>query len=413
MSVTNDFFDKLLRNEIGQEKIKAAKKSFIDYYADLALAYQNKNVKEFIKKLGTPRLPANQGEIAGLSNGFTGHYLDLDDVQANFRGHPSVTIYSALLAVTEDETFDQLYQAFIKAVDFAGKLGQILNPRLSQNGFHPTQAIGSLAASYGIGIYKGLDQHELINTVSLASSQASGFTYQFGTNAKPIQAGLAARNAVLAYKLNTLNITANSDFLPNFYKSFTGEVFNLEKIDWDKSEIIEPGIWYKLYAFCSANMATYDLALKASKTITWQNITKIELHFTHHGDAPLKYKHPQTGGEGKFSPEYIVWLMLNKGAVSDNDFTEDIPKDFQAASVFFVRFNDLMTSDPSARPTRLVIKTKDGQTFNQLVEHPKGSPQNPLSLQDITNKLNRTPNKLKINTLTGDKPVSSILGGIS
>ena len=76
--------------------IKEARRALIDYLGCVLQARKEPKVQEFGRLwqqeggrvnslLGLHTTP----ERAALINGFAAHYLDFDDVQANFRGHPS------------------------------------------------------------------------------------------------------------------------------------------------------------------------------------------------------------------------------------------------------------------------------------------------------------------------------------
>ncbi len=378
-----------------------ARRAFLDYLASYLSALKIDRNQILIHSLaisedeiGYQRLLGTSLETseerAGLLYGHLAHFADLDDVQANFRGHPSATIFSALLAISNpQDSFEKFLQAYVQGVEFAGRLGLQFNPMHLSKGWHSTATIGSMAAGVAIGYYENLSEGDFARLLSLISSQAAGFIYQEGTDGKPLQAGFAARNAVQAYRLTKLGLSSYGDIFSD-QKGWPQIIFG-HSLDFDlfisnwleEPQIISPGLWFKKQAFCSAATSGYDLGLLAFQSgLDWKKITQVEVHFSKTGDKALSYRFPKTKLEGKFSIEYILWLVLSRGVVKDSDFEEVKPEsDFYRFAKKIIRFNDL-PAQPSERPTRLVIRTKDGIIFDETVKHPKGSPLNPLSEEE-------------------------------
>nr|WP_054757610.1 MmgE/PrpD family protein [Liquorilactobacillus satsumensis] len=97
----------LLYRKVEGRLLEDAEKAFLNY---LTVVWQTKDLPEVqdlvssygIKRAGFPLKGAENltPERAAFLNGFTAHFLDLDDAQAHFRGHPSAVIMSTLFAVT-------------------------------------------------------------------------------------------------------------------------------------------------------------------------------------------------------------------------------------------------------------------------------------------------------------------------
>src|SRR5204862_1177878 len=82
-----------------------------------------------------------------------------------------------------------------------------------RNGWHATATVGVLGATAAAGRLLGLDERQLRNALGIAASMASGSRQNFGTMTKPLHAGLAARDAVLAAELASNGFTADPDQL--------------------------------------------------------------------------------------------------------------------------------------------------------------------------------------------------------
>lgn len=105
----------------------------------------------------------------------------------------------------------------------------------------------------------------------------------------------------------------------------------------------------------------------------------------------MRYTTPSTGREGQFSIEYIVYQVLAYGAVQDELFKLDaIDQEVRDCMSRIERVYDLPRVSQTERITSVTVTLKNGDTFTETVNNPKGSPNNPLNLEDIRIKLGLT-----------------------
>lgn len=387
------------------ELFQIARSALIDYLASLKLADREVAVQRLVEQL---KIEGGDTEIlsqsvtttverAALINGFQGHYLDYDDVQPNFRGHPSVTIFSALFAIAEPtDQIEDLLWAYIQGVEVAGQFGRLLNPHHAVSGWHSTATIGSIASAAAISVFKRLSVENTVAILSVAASQTAGMLFQAGTDNKPLHAGLAARNAVTAYQIVQAGLTTSEDPFNNRNGWFKviGDL-EVNATNWRQTwlkpaQIQTPGLWFKQHQFCSAAISGYDAAVDLwQKGIQWKDCQKIIIHYPQNGDRVLNQPRPQTGQQGKFSIEYIVWQVLNYGDVDDQKFAAlPIEPQFYTDIEIFSRTNDLPQGSVTSRPARLEVFV-NGASIVSEVDDPLGSPANPLPQEKIIDKLQR------------------------
>ena len=160
---------------------------------------------------------------AALINGTAGHALDYDDVNMAMNGHPTVPVAPALLALAEQNRLDgkALLAAFVTGYEAGGRIGSLVQPSHYARGFHITATVGTLASSLAAAALLGLDDAGRETALSIAISFASGITSNFGTMCKPLHAGRAAQNGLMAARLARRGFTANSRML-EAYKGFAG-----------------------------------------------------------------------------------------------------------------------------------------------------------------------------------------------
>lgn len=366
-----------------------------------------------------------------LYYGFASHYLDFDDAQANLAGHFSTVLYSALLAVLEptDRWYDFL-RAYIIGAELEGIIGSLINPAHRTQGWHSTGTVGVIGAAAAIGALRGLHGESLAQLLSLAATQSTGMFFQSGTDGKPLHAGLAARNGVWAYELlqHTSLQTSTKPFDPErgWFKTIGNITVTSNDIAsrWlAPGQLIDPGLWMKVHPYCSAAICGAEAAETVAHRIytsssyvskhynvspdaeeqgkrrlcatlvssLWDDIDRVTVHFPPGADAALRYTAPTTGREGQFSIEYIVYQVLAYGAVQDELFKIDtIDQSVRDYMSRIERFYDLPKVSQTERITKVTVTLKNGETFTETVNNPKGSPNNPLTLEDIRIKLGLT-----------------------
>ena len=387
-----------------------------------------------------------------LYYGFASHYLDFDDAQANLAGHFSTVLYSALLAVLEPtDTWNEFFRAYIIGAELEGIIGSLINPAHRTQGWHSTGTVGVIGAAAAIGALRGLHGESLAQLLSLAATQSAGMFFQSGTDGKPLHAGLAARNGVWAYELlqHTSLQTSTNPFDPErgWFKTIGNITVTSDDIasHWlVPGQLIEPGLWMKVHPYCSAAICgaeaaeivahrIYISSLSVSKhckdspdvdeqdkrrlcatsdsfpvladtekrekinlcaatdLFLWNDIDRVTVHFPPGADAALRYISPKTGREGQFSIEYVVYQVLAYGVVQDELFKVDtIDQSVRDYMSRIERVNDLPKVAQTERITKVTVTLKNGDTFTETVNNPKGSPNNPLTLEDIRIKLGLT-----------------------
>ncbi|MFT8459615.1 MAG: MmgE/PrpD family protein [Liquorilactobacillus ghanensis] len=401
VSNTERIVEKLLlkRTKNDEKLLLEARRALINYLTVLSKGAEKAEVKKLFVffKVDKASLPLTcedniSATRAATLNGFAAHYLDLDDTQADLRGHPSAVIMSALFAVTDTkDTMDNFFWSFVQGVELAGKFGKLLNPTLALRGWHTTGVIGTIAAAAAIGVYKQFDENELINILSFAATQSSGLEVQSGSDGKPFNAGMAARNAVEAFLFTKIGLEANHDPFSNnrgWFKTIQKIQIDSQNIvnNWlNPAEIEEPGLWFKTHPFCSAGMSSLDAAKELYKSgVRMKNCQKVIIHFPLGGDHALRYRSPQNGKEGKFSAEYIIWQVLSFGDVKDKYFEfPKVPESFKLANILFTRENDLKNDEIEARPTKIEVILKNNSIISKTIIFPQGSPKNRKSTNEL------------------------------
>ena len=413
-----------------EDLLSVARIAFLDYLASLAPAESEQAVQDLARFIGADQnitvnqdRSTNQDKTSNVDGhdsyltvrradkalyyGFASHYLDFDDAQANLAGHFSTVLYSALLAVLEpNDTWHDFLRAYIIGAELEGIIGSLINPAHRTQGWHSTGTVGVIGAAAAIGALRGLHGESLAQLLSLAATQSAGMFFQSGTDGKPLHAGLAARNGVWTYELlkHTSFQTSTKPFDPErgWFKTIGNITVTSNDIAsrWlAPGQLIDPGLWMKVHPYCSAaicgaeaaEVVAHRILCADSDVFLWDDIDRVTVHFPPGADAALRYTSPTTGREGQFSIEYIVYQVLAYGAVQDELFKIDtIDQSVRDYMSRIERFYDLPKVSQTERITKVTVTLKNGETFTETVNNPKGSPNNPLTLEDIRIKLGLT-----------------------
>lgn len=387
------------------ELVKQAGRAFADYLAAALSARKKAPVRRLARwtgRLGGDTFLLGQPEKAGaeeaaLFNGFTSHYLDYDDAQANVMGHMSTVIFSALLSLARPEdTVSDFINAYLAGSELEGILGEVVNPAHKRAGWHPTATLGAIGAAAAIARFRHLGVEDTAEVLSLGATQAGGLGLEAGTDTKPLHAGFAARDGVTAYVLHEKAGLTSSDVAFNnedgWVKAMTGKTLDagyLRKRWLSPGQIVSPGLWMKSNGYCSAGMSGAAAAVALYEAgFTMDNVKEVIFHFTPGAGYSLHYDHPQTGQEGRFSLEYIVWQIFTFGEVRDEYFElPKVPEAFAQALPKFRRVDDLPPVAKDVRETAVEAVGEDGRRQTVRIKDPPGSPGRPFTEEELFRKL--------------------------
>src|SRR5262249_22908801 len=148
---------------------------------------------------------------AALANGTASHALDYDDVNSAMMGHPTVAILAALLALAESRGSRgcDVVEAFVAGYEAQCRIAQAVGHNPYQRGFHATGTIGTFGAAAACARLLNLDPDQTAIALGIGATQAAGLKAMFGTMSKPLHAGKACANGLLAARLAARGFTAN------------------------------------------------------------------------------------------------------------------------------------------------------------------------------------------------------------
>ncbi len=381
LPITAQFAHLILNSQPDETALSAARRGVKDYFACALPIARGALSDAGLAAIGTT-FPPNGSENRALRYGYVSHSLDFDDYHPALRGHPSTVVLSALLALNgESDNVTELLTAYVIGVEAAGRLGLAAGTQHYALGFHSTATLGAVAACAAVARYLQLDQRQTQIALGLAATQAAGLRSQFGSAAKPLHAGLAARNAVNAALLAQAGFIGQPEgVLDSLLTSHGGGRQKPECLTagWGTPwRILQPGLEFKRYPTCGGTHSAAEAALALRARLQEQGdalaeIAKIEVSFPPGADTAPYIRQPATGVEARFSLEYVIADALYHGVVPLMHYGEQpVDAAIAALAAKVERHVDPAAPpdalDPEMRFHRLTLTLQDGRQISDMV----------------------------------------------
>jgi 2-methylcitrate dehydratase PrpD len=338
---------------------------------------------------------------AALANGAAAHALDFDDQHDPARVHTSCVVLPALLATAEDV-------GKIGGRDFvlAMAIGAELHARLGLacynslgKGWHPTMIFGTLAAAVAAGRLLGLDAEGLQNALGMAFHQASGSAQSMrdGVISKRLGAGFAARNAVVGAFLAADGLTGTRRTLEG-----NAGLFALYERNEVNTDVLMQGLgstWrtpeysFKPYPCCRCNHTPIGLGVRLhAEGVRAEDVEAIEIRMGHVNWLTVGEPYDVARDSvvhAQFNAAYSFARALGDGRVDLKTYTKEAIADRRIVALARVTkvISDPAIDATAIEPARVKVTLKSGRVSEAASETTKGSPQEPMTQQELTAKL--------------------------
>jgi 2-methylcitrate dehydratase PrpD len=337
---------------------------------------------------------------AALANGTAAHALDYDDMCFVSLAHPSAPLVPAAFAAAEivRAPGSALLDAYVVGFEIEGRLGALMNPQHYQRGWHCTSTLGTIGAAAAVSRLLGLDAEAAGHAIAIAASEASGLKENFGTMVKPLHAGLAARNGVLAAMLARDGMTASALAIEGpqgFLRAMDSQDTAVENAIGDlgsRWEILDTGITVKLYPSCAGTHPSLDLILDMRREhgFTAADIERIDIDVDSITPTVLIYDRPATDLEAKFSMPFCAAAAVMDGHVGLETFEATHLTDPEIVSLMDrVTMNVDKGFDngaPALTQARVTIRLRGGRIDSRKAAGARGYPANPASDAELDAK---------------------------
>ncbi len=306
---------------------------------------------------------------AALVNGATSHALDLDDTHFGHIGHPSVAILPAALAIAEqaNASGDEALTAALVGAEASIRIGQWLGRAHYQTGFHQTATSGTFGAALAAARLLKLDDTQIRWALGHAASRAAGLKVQFGTMAKPMQAGQAASAGVEAALMAQAGLTAHPAALEaeqGFGPTHHGQA---DPTAWDALGTLWrfKAVSHKLYACCHGTHAPIEAARTLAKRGPLPEGPLIKLYVHPRWLTVCDIARPETRLEAKFSLTLTVAMALTGRDLAGPAAFE--PAIIQAPDLVALRDRVEVTGDDSLTETEAHLSIGLAESHHDLL----------------------------------------------
>ncbi|WP_373051422.1 MmgE/PrpD family protein [Thalassovita aquimarina] len=288
---------------------------------------------------------------AALANGTIAHALDYDDTHFANIGHPSAPVVAAALAVAEKIGADgEAFQtACLIGVECSTRVGIWLGRDHYQGGFHQTGTAGTFGAAMAAARLLGLDADQCEMVLGLAATRASGLKSQFGTMAKPYNAGLAASNGVEAAELVARGFVGNPlglETAQGFGPTHMGQA-DMSALDGLGHDWVFPRVSHKFHACCHGLHAVLEAARSLDR-IDPGKIAAIRVRTHPRWMTVCNQPEPMTGLGAKFSYATVLpmhFLGFDTGALDS--------------------YTDALCADPEIQRLRKLVEVTADDTVSE------------------------------------------------
>jgi len=339
---------------------------------------------------------------AALINGMAGHYHDYDDDDPALAvGHPTVPVFAALLAVADATaaTIDEALAAYVVGVEATMRMGRIVNPRHYDAGFHATATLGVFGAAAAAAMLLRADEAAVGHALGLAASLASGLKGNFGSDAKSLQVGAAAANAVFAAVLGAAGVQSapgavlgRAGFCAMHGGTDPAPVVEAYGRPWG---LEEPGLNVKLYSCCSSTHTAVDglLGILDEGRLAWSDVDSIEAWIGPDVPSILMYDVPDNPLQAKFSLRYCLAAAAVFGRLGLDEFEFTAFSDTRVRALIertTVHVDPTLPRIPTGATHASRVRVGAGGTsMEKQVDDPLGSAKRPMPDEVLRRKFIR------------------------
>lgn len=336
--------------------------------------------------------------------GTAAHLDDFDDTHLATVIHPGAAALATVLALAPETAPSgaEFLSAFAVGCEAQLRIGNAISPVHYDHGWHITGTCGVFGAAMAAASLLRLDAEAASKALSLAATMTAGHREAFGSMTKPLHAGKAAANGILAARLASAGLAGPEDPLGS------GGVLDVlaipghptpDRLTPDHPTTPghstthgHPTHWelerntFKTYPCGVVAHPAMDAAISVSADIDPADITAITLRCNPLVPELMGLAQPEDGLRSRFSARHGVAVSLRYGRAGLAEFTDEA-----ATAPEIVRLRGLIALEPDPGVSRhaavLRIELASAAPVLVAVEHTRGSAASPLTDEDLLGKV--------------------------
>ncbi len=407
MSITTDLSKDLFNIHLTTLDIEQLHTLIIDYFAAAYAGYKlndafNKKVEQVVYDQGGAeeatilfqqrKYPVR---LSAFMNAVYGHGAELDDGNKKAAGHAGVHLIPAVFALAEKlgSSCDDVLLALATGYEAYIRISSAAQPGLVARGFHSTGVAGTLACAAACARLYHLNVQGIEDSIALATTMTGGLL-SYGDSRpaiKPLNPGKAAENGVFAAMLAKEGVRGPTESLEGQNGWFHAVTEQYDTYCLKGSDhLLLHDCYFKLYPSCRHTHCGIDAAIALYQKFNIKDLETVRVYIYPNAIKLAGIKIPKNQDETKFSIYYTMACALLSGSYSIADMaslrlTPDVLDIIDR--IHLIPDESMEDRSKGVRGTRVELITKRGERIEETVLVPKGDPENPLSREDIINKL--------------------------
>lgn len=339
---------------------------------------------------------------AVLVNSTACHAYELDDIHKLAMFHPGSIAVPAALALAEAEggkTGRDIITAITAGYEVSLRVGMAAGMPLFFRGYHPQGALGVFTGGATSARLLGLDKEQTLHALGISGTQAAGLmAAQEGAMVKRFHSGRSGQSGVYGALLARKGLTGIVDVLETGYGGFLSTISGDPKphfLTADLGSTWELGnVGFKPHACVTSIHTSLDglRELMTQNNLTWDQIEKIKV-----GLSPMTHVHCawEYKAQGTTAAQMNLFFGLGAVAVDGEAFVAQYkPERLTDPAILEVIRRTEATVDteiekmgaPGRHAMRMTVVAKSGEEYETYIEHRRGSPENPLSWDELEHK---------------------------
>jgi 2-methylcitrate dehydratase PrpD len=340
--------------------------------------------------------------LAALVNGTAGHAFELDDIHKESIIHPGSLAAPVALALAEaggGATGRDVITAMAAGYEVGTRVGNAATMSLFFRGFHPQGTSGVFVAAATAARMLGLDAGAFQHALGIAGSQAGGLmAAQEGAMVKRFHCGRAAQSGVYSAQLAQSGFTGIPDGIEAAYGGYLAcysDEPNAARLTAGLGTTWETlNVGYKPHASVTSIHTALDGlgGIMRENSLAADDVARVEA-----GLSPMTHVHCawEYKAQGVTAAQMNLYYGLAVIALDGVAFTDQYHEsrlrdprilDFIARITAHVDREIEGMGAAFRHAARMKVTTRDGRTFEKLLLHRRGSPENPLAPADIEHK---------------------------
>jgi 2-methylcitrate dehydratase PrpD len=361
---------------------------------------EREGAKPVAAMFGTGRQTSVAGAV--LVNATAGHAFELDDIHKESIVHPGSIALPVALALAQEQSGRSgrdVLAAMAAGYEIGVRVGNAATMSLFFRGFHPQGTSGVFVAAATAGHMLGLNALQMQHALGIVGSQAGGLmAAQEGAMVKRFHSGRAAQSGVYSAQLASDGFTGILDVLEASYGGYLSsysETPNAARLTDDLGIVWETGkIGYKPHASVTSIHAALDALVHLMQThhLQPEDIAEVKVGVSHMTYVHCAWDYKAQGvTAAQMNLYYGLAVVAYDGVAFVRQYREDRLADPKLLD-FITRIDAYDDPEINAmgaafrHAARVSVTTRSGATHHHEILNRRGSPENPLSAEDVEYK---------------------------